>query len=79
MQIMNKEIEIDLRINNIGKYLFTLRKLNNMTQEDLAVKCNISKTYISRLESSSKDIRLSTLSKLLEKGFDAKIIIKFKA
>lgn len=74
---MNKEIEVDLSIGSIGKCLFNLRKLNNMTQADLAAKCNTSKTYISRLESSSKDIRISTLSKLLEKGFNAKIIIKF--
>lgn len=76
---MEQEIEVDLSTTSIGKCLLSLRKRNNMTQEDLALKCNTSKTYISRLESSSKDIRLSTLTKILDKGFDAKIILKFKA
>lgn len=75
---MNEEIEVDLSLCSVGKFLLNLRKLNKMTQEELADKCKTSKSYISRLESTNKDIRLSTLTQLLEKGFNAKIVIKFK-
>jgi predicted transcriptional regulator len=37
-----------------------------LTQEELAEKINTKKTAISRMENHSEDIRLSTLSKVVE-------------
>lgn len=37
-----------------------------MTQEELAEKCGTNKSYISRIENNSSDIRLSTLMKIIQ-------------
>jgi predicted transcriptional regulator len=39
-----------------------------MTQEELADKCGTNKSYISRIENNSSDIRLSTLMKIIQQG-----------
>ena len=36
------------------------------TQEQLAEKCGANKSYISRIENNSSDIRLSTLIKIIQ-------------
>jgi ribosome-binding protein aMBF1 (putative translation factor) len=50
----------------LGVILKELRMENGMTQEELAKKMNTKKTVISRMENHSEDIRLSTLSKVVE-------------
>ena len=44
------------------------RKKRNMTQEELALKCGTNKSYISRIENDSSDIRLSTLMRIVKDG-----------
>jgi DNA-binding XRE family transcriptional regulator len=39
-----------------------------MTQEELAQKCGTNKSYISRIENNSSDIRLSNLMRIIQKG-----------
>lgn len=39
-----------------------------MTQAELAEKCGTNKSYISRIENNSSDIRLSTLMKIIQQG-----------
>jgi DNA-binding XRE family transcriptional regulator len=51
-----------------------LRMQKGMTQEELAEKMHTRKTVISRMENHSEDIRLSTLSKIVE-VFDKKLQI----
>jgi ribosome-binding protein aMBF1 (putative translation factor) len=50
----------------LGVMLKELRLQKGMTQEELAEKMNTKKTVISRMENHSEDIRLSTLSKVVE-------------
>ena len=38
---------------NIGKKIKNLRTLNNLTQEELASRCDLTKGYISQLENDS--------------------------
>jgi transcriptional regulator with XRE-family HTH domain len=45
-----------------------LRKEKGMTQEQLAVKCGTTKTYISRIENNASDIRVSTLMRIIREG-----------
>ena len=52
----------------LGVMLQELRKESGMTQDQLAEKCGTTKTYISRIENDSSDIRLSTLMKIIQKG-----------
>ena len=52
----------------LGIMLQELRKEKGMTQEQLAVKCGTTKTYISRIENDASDIRLSTLMRIIREG-----------
>jgi len=53
----------------LGVMIRELRKENGLTQEQLAVKCGTTKTYISRIENNASDIRLSTLMRIIKEGF----------
>ena len=52
----------------LGVLLEEARKKLGMTQEELAEKCGTNKSYISRIENNSSDIRLSTLMKIIQQG-----------
>lgn len=49
-----------------------------MTQEELAKKVDTNKGYISRVENNIKDVRVSTLQKIIEKGFDGHLELAIK-
>jgi DNA-binding XRE family transcriptional regulator len=53
----------------LGALLEEARNKLGMTQEELAEKCGTNKSYISRIENDASDIRLSTLMKIIQKGF----------
>ncbi len=55
----------------LGVMLQEMRLQKNMTQEQLAEKCGTTKNYISRIENNASDIRLSTLMRIISKGFGA--------
>jgi ribosome-binding protein aMBF1 (putative translation factor) len=50
----------------LGVILKELRIQKGMTQEELAEKMHTKKAVISRMENHSEDIRLSTLSRIVE-------------
>ena len=52
----------------LGVLLEEARIKLGMTQEELAQKCGTNKSYISRIENDSSDIRLSTLMKIIQQG-----------
>ena len=52
----------------LGVLLQQARLQKGMTQEELAIKCGTNKGYISRVENNIKDVRLSTLRKIVEIG-----------
>lgn len=52
------------------------RKKMGMTQTQLAEKCGTTKTYISRVENNSSDVRLSTLIRIINKGLGGKLDIR---
>lgn len=45
----------------------------HLTQEQLAKKLNVKRTYISKIERASSDVRLSTLRKIIEIGLGGKL------
>lgn len=53
----------------LGVMLQELRIEQGLTQEQLAVKCGTTKSYISRIENNASDIRLSTLMRIIREGF----------
>ncbi|TAE38734.1 MAG: XRE family transcriptional regulator [Sphingobacteriales bacterium] len=52
----------------LGVLLEEARTKLGMTQGELADKCGTNKSYISRIENNSSDIRLSTLMKIIQQG-----------
>ena len=52
----------------IGALIQEARKQQNLTQEELALKCGTTKNYISRIENNASDIRLSTLMRIIREG-----------
>jgi DNA-binding XRE family transcriptional regulator len=52
----------------LGVLIEEARKKRNMTQAELAIKCGTNKSYISRIENDSSDIRLSTLMRIVKEG-----------
>lgn len=60
----------------LGAMIQELRSQSNMTQQQLAEKCGTTKNYISRIENNASDIRLSTLMRIINEGFDRKLKLK---
>jgi ribosome-binding protein aMBF1 (putative translation factor) len=52
----------------IGVVIQEAWKQQNLSQEDLALRCGTTKNYISRIENNASDIRLSTLMRIIREG-----------
>jgi HTH-type transcriptional regulator/antitoxin HipB len=52
----------------LGVLIQEMRKERGLTQEQLALKCGTTKTYISKIENNTSDIRLSTLMRIVRQG-----------
>lgn len=52
----------------LGFLLQQARLEKGMTQEELAEKCGTNKGYISKIENNVKEVRISTLQKIVERG-----------
>lgn len=59
----------------LGVLIQQARLEKGLTQEQLAAKCGTNKGYISKVENNIKDVRLSTLQKIVEKGLGGKLIL----
>ncbi len=62
----------------LGVLLQQARLEKGMTQEELAEKCGTNKGYISKIENNVKEVRISTLQKIVELGFDGKLELSIK-
>ena len=62
----------------LGVLLEEARTKLGMTQEELANKCGTNKSYISRIENNSSDIRLSTLMKIIQQGLGGHLTLTLK-
>jgi ribosome-binding protein aMBF1 (putative translation factor) len=62
----------------LGALLYEARLERGMTQEELAEKCGTNKAYISRVENDIKDVRISTLQKIIEVGLGGKLNVSIK-
>ena len=54
------------------------RKEANLTQQELAERLNVKRTYISKIERAVGDIRISTLRKIVEVGLGGTLQINVK-
>ena len=52
----------------LGFLIQQARREKGLTQQELADKCGTNKGYISKIENDIKEVRISTLRKIVEKG-----------
>lgn len=57
----------------LGVLIQQARLEKGLTQEQLAEKCGTNKGYISKVENNIKDVRISTLQKIVEIGLGGKL------
>src|SRR5690606_19102862 len=62
----------------IGEMIKATRKDAGLTQEELAVKIDTQKSYISRIESGKADIQISNLFRIFEQGFGRKLLFSIE-
>lgn len=62
----------------LGILLQQARLEKGMTQEELAEKCGTNKGYISKVENDIKEVRLSTLKKIVELGLGGHLELSIK-
>lgn len=62
----------------LGALIYAARKEKGMTQEELAEKIGSTKSYISKIENDIKEIRLSTLKKIIELGLGGQLQLSIK-
>jgi HTH-type transcriptional regulator / antitoxin HipB len=66
--IIRDEFDEGFKTFKIGVMLQQARLEKGLTQEQLAEKCGTNKGYISRIENNLKEVRISTLQKIVEFG-----------
>lgn len=57
----------------LGALILDARLEKGMTQEELAERCGTNKAYISKVENDIKDVRMSTLQRIIEVGLGGKL------
>ncbi len=62
----------------LGALIQEARLEKGLTQEQLAEKCGTNKAYISKIENNIKDVRLSTLKKIIEIGLEGNMELSIK-
>ena len=62
----------------LGTLLQEARLEKGMTQEQLAEKVGTTKSYISKIENNIKEVRLSTLKKIIELGLGGNLELSIK-
>jgi len=75
-----KRVESDKGFENfkIGVMLQQARLKKGMTQEQLAKKVGTTKSYISKIENDVKEVRISSLERIVEIGLGGKLELKLK-
>jgi DNA-binding XRE family transcriptional regulator len=72
--------ELDSGYENfkLGTLLHEARLEKGMTQAELAEKAGTTKSYISKIENNIKEVRLSTLQKIVKLGLGGQIDLSIK-
>ena len=62
----------------LGALIHEARLEKGLTQDELAEKCGTTKSYISKIENNIKEVRISTLQKIVELGFGGYLELSIK-
>lgn len=72
------ELEAGYQNFKIGALIHEARLEKGLTQEELAEKVGTTKSYISKIENNVKEVRISTLQKIVEIGFGGQLQLSIK-
>lgn len=72
------ELEKGYESFKLGFLIQQARLEKGLTQEQLAVKCGTNKGYISKIENNIKEVRISTLQKIVELGLGGHLEFSIK-
>jgi HTH-type transcriptional regulator / antitoxin HipB len=73
-----EEFEKGFQAFKLGAMIHDARLEKGLTQEELAEKCGTTKSYISRIENNVKEVRISTLQKIVELGLGGHLNLSIK-
>jgi len=62
----------------LGFLLQEARLKRGLSQEELAMRVGTNKGYISKVENDLKEIRFSTLKRIVEEGLGGKLVLEIK-
>lgn len=68
-----EELESGYENFKIGAMIHAARLEKGLTQQELAEKVGTTKSYISKIENNIKEVRLSTLKKIVELGLEGQL------
>ena len=72
------ELENGYKNFKIGYLLHQARIQKGLTQEELDQKVGTTKSYISKIENNIKEVRFSTLEKIIQNGLGGKLEVSIK-
>ena len=72
------ELEAGYENFKVGAMIHAARLEKGLTQAELADKVGTTKSYISKLENNIKEVRLSTLQKIVELGLGGELQLSIK-
>ncbi|MDR1936863.1 MAG: helix-turn-helix domain-containing protein, partial [Tannerellaceae bacterium] len=67
------ELEAGYESFKLGELLHQARIEKGLTQKELADRVGMTKSYISKIENDVKEVRISTLQKIVESGLGGKM------
>jgi ribosome-binding protein aMBF1 (putative translation factor) len=73
-----EELEAGYENFKIGALIHEARIEKGLTQEELAEKVGTTKSYISKIENNVKEVRISTLQKIVEIGLGGQLQLSIK-
>ncbi len=73
-----EELEAGFENFKIGALLHEARLEKGLTQEELAEKVGTTKSYISKIENNAKEVRISTLQRIVEIGLGGQVQVSIK-
>mgnify|MGYP001557941775 CR=1 FL=1 len=76
--IKRDKLEAGYETFKIGTLIYEARLKMGLSQGELGEKCGTTKSYISRMENNIKEIRISTLQKIVELGFGGHLQLSIK-
>jgi len=72
------ELENGYEDFKLGALLYKARLEKGMTQTELAEKVGTTKSYISKIENNVKEVRLSTLQRIVQLGLGGQLDLSIK-